>query len=94
MPFAQSFNYTDISNTVYTYGRMQGNVDVMCRFNAVGTFHPDFKDGTYEDLANRVIIGWTKETAIDDDWAFRDRTCLRDMYNLGYRHSIELELPQ
>ena len=91
MPFAQSLNYTDVSNTVYAHGRMQAAVDSSQRSIHLGFSHPDFFSGTYENLANRVIIGWTSETSIDEDWRLRDRNCLRDMYNLGYRHVMELE---
>lgn len=94
MTFAQGLNYTDISNTVYTYGRMQGTCDSHPSFLVGKNFNPDFANGTFENLANRVIVGWTSETSIDESWMIRDCNSLRDMFNLGYRHSIEMELPK
>ena len=85
------FNYTDISNTVYSYGRMQGMSDKWTGFATVENLNPDFANGTFEDLANRVIVSWTSENAINDDWRVKDCNALRNMYNLGHKHSIEIE---
>lgn len=91
MPFAQSLNYTDVSNIVYAQGRMQAIIDASLVYMSRGFSHPDFLQGTYDDLANRIITGWTSATSIDEDWQLRDRNCLRDMYNLGYRHVMKME---
>lgn len=82
-------NYKDISNTVYCYGRMQGNADAFADYPPLGGQYSDFSTGTYEELANRVIVSWASETSLDDYWYNRDCNCLRDMFNLGHRHSME-----
>lgn len=91
MAIEQTFNYTDVSSTVYSYGRMQGMADAHPLMYTNGNLNPDFAAGTYEGLANRVITSWTSGWSLDDNWRARDCNCLRDMFNLGYRHSIEAE---
>lgn len=83
------FNYVDVSNTVYSYGRMQGNADAYAHFAPLGGRYSDFSLGTYEDLSNRLIEHWTEENAIDEEWRIRDCNSLRDAYGVGYKHSIE-----
>lgn len=87
-----TFSYTDVNNTVYAYGRMQGVSDAHPLMYTSGNLNPDFADGTYEDLANRLIIFWTSEHSLDDDWRARDCNYLREMFVLGHRHSIETEM--
>lgn len=89
MPKSLGLNYVDVSITVYSYGRMQGNADAYAHFAPLGGRYSDFSLGTYEDLSNRLIEHWTAENAIDEDWRIRDCNSLRDAYNLGHKYSIE-----
>lgn len=89
MPKSPEFSYVDVSNTVYSYGRMQGNADAYAHFAPLGGRYSDFSLGTYEDLSNRLIEHWTAENAINEEGRIRDCNSLRDTYNIGHKHSIE-----